>query len=85
MSICADKLREAHANLSNATLALRDARCSDGCSLLLDWCILDQIAASSQTQRQVERLLNLTQRDELQNQKTNTKPEPPNHNSKNRL
>ena len=71
MSICTDKIREAHANLSNAIIALRDARCSDGCSLLLDWCLLDQIAASSQTQRQVERLLNLTQRDELQNQKTN--------------
>lgn len=71
MTDCTDKLREAHANLANATQALRDALGSDGCSELLADCILDQIAASSQAQRHVNRLFDVTNRAEVQ--ATNTK------------
>jgi hypothetical protein len=75
MSTCTDKLREAHANLANATQALRDALGSDGCNELLADCLLDQIAACSQTQRHVNRLFDVTNRAELQtpNPKRKTK------------
>lgn len=56
MTDCTDKLREARANLTNATQALRDALGADGCSPLLADCLLEQIAAAADLTRRVTRL-----------------------------
>lgn len=62
MSTCTDKLREAHANLGNATQALRDAIGSEGVNELLADCILDQIGPVHALKIKVARLYEVAAR-----------------------